>query len=115
MNSLKISKDINYRKVKDTIYIAELDEQIMNKTISDIVESFTITKVDKFSPLMDMLIVEELISRIIADGFINKHEDILNNNQVGIVISYSIGDLNYKVSVAKNMDELGGIVYGIQS
>ncbi len=104
----------SFKKVNEAVYIAEVNGDDFNEIVSNIAKSF-INNFDIFSPLMDVSIGEELISRIIADQFIRVHKDIILSRETGVVVNCTIKDISYKVSIANNETKLGGVIYGILS
>lgn len=112
-SKITIENDISFKKVNNVNYLVELDEEKLNIFVEDIMNSFTIGKISVFSLVMDIAIGEELISRVLADAFVNKHKDIVLEQPNGIILSYTLSDVTYKITIANNSEKLGGIVYGI--
>lgn len=113
---MRVNKTLNsikFVKVKDTLYNTTIDSDELNNFIKDIIESFTVYKIDKFSPLMDLAISEEILARIVADAFLKEHEDEVRKATTGVIINCPMRELNYKVTIGFNEDKLGGIIYGV--
>lgn len=105
--------NISFTKVKDCLYNANYDSTEMSKFIQGIIESFTFFKIGKLSILTDIPITEEILARIITDGFIKDNENIVKDALTGIIINCKMSDMNYKITIAYNQEQLSGIVYGI--
>ena len=110
---INLKDKIVFKNTNDTSYIAIIDEELFIKFITDIVTSFTICDANAFSAIMDIPISEELIARTIADAFVASNLNDVLSSSTGVIISYSLSEINYKITIANNVDKLGGIVYGI--
>lgn len=113
MNSHKTFNNITFTKVKDSLYNANYDDTEITKFIQEIIESFTFFKIGKLSMLADIPITEELLARIITDNFIKDNENTVKEALTGVIINCKLNDINYKITIAYNQEQLGGIIYGI--
>ena len=113
MRTHKIFNDITFIKVKDCLYNANYNVTELTKFIQELIESFTYFKLGKTSFLSDIPITEEILSRIITDKFLIENESIVKEALTGVIINCNLGDINYKITIAYNQEQLGGIVYGI--
>lgn len=113
MRKHKVFENITYTKVKDCLYNANYDTNEMGSFIKEIIESFTVFKVDKLSVLTDIPIGEEILARIITDNFLKDNEEIVTNALMGVIVNCKMHDLNYKITIAYNKEQLNGIVYSI--
>ena len=113
MRTHKTFNNISFTKVKDSLYNAVYDNNELTNFIKDIIESFTFFKIGKLSMLTDIPITEEILARIITDNFIKDNENIVKEALTGVIINCKMNDINYKITIAYNQEQLSGIVYGI--
>jgi len=110
-----IIKEMEFTKVNDYLYNAHMNEDKFLDMITDIVKGFTVCEDNTFSPIMDIPLSEEIISRIVADAFVFNYRNVVEDTDSAISINFTIGELTYKISIANNQDKLGGIIYGSMS
>jgi len=108
-----IKNELTFNKIGDYTYNADIDDNKFIDLLTGILDSFTLNGNGTFSPIMDIGLSEELISRLIADAFIYKHKDLVVNTSDVIIINFNLAETLYKITVANNSEKLGGIVYGI--
>jgi len=115
MNNHKgtIIKHMEFVKVNDNVYNANIEESVFIDMMDNIIKSITICENGTFSPIMDIPLSEELIARIIADAFIFMHRKLIEDMDGSIIINFNLSEITYRIALANNSDKLGGIVYGM--
>lgn len=109
----KLSEDIVFKKVNNNTFTAECESSKMEKYIYDIVKSFTATNPEKFSMVMDVVLGEAIMGRIVADSFLMKHENLLQSEGSHVIVRFTVNERIYNFSIARNSKVLGGIIYGL--
>jgi len=110
-----IIENISFTKVTDTSYVVNLDETIFQNFMNELITSFTSSDINLLSPIMDISLGEEITNRIIADSFLYYHKEVVKKAKLPIMISFTLNELVYHISIANNQEKLGGIVYGLIS
>ena len=114
MKKLKYGDRITFSKVSDYMFNAEPENiEDFKFTLTSILESISVGPIENISSLMDLVIGEELTSRIVVDSFVTKHKDFIVNCNNPILINFILGDNVYKITIGYNSDKLGGIVYSL--
>jgi len=111
-----VYNDIKFNKLNDNKYTCEVNSDLILKYIEEIVVGFTNNPIEIYSDVMDTVISEAILSRIIVDSFISKvDKDIDYSDYKSVVIFITIADSSYTISLADNKESFGGKIYGLLS